>query len=485
MVSTGPAYSVTIRAEYDNLPGMLGKITTCIGESGGDMAGIDVISATDSKMVRDLTVYASGIEHTQKIIDSVGGTEGVEIRSVSDATFLFHLGGKIEMRSKVPAKTREDMSKAYTPGVARVCMAIHEDPEAVWALTGKANTVAIVTDGSAVLGLGDIGPAASMPVMEGKALLFKELSGVDAWPICLDTQDVDEIVAIVKAIAPGFGGVNLEDISAPRCFEIEERLKAELDIPVFHDDQHGTAVVMLAGLINALAVTGRTPENIKVALLGVGASGTACAKIMMNHGVKNIIGFDRQGALTHDRDYSDNRFKQWFADNTNPNNEGGSLGEVLKGADVFLGLSGPGLVTKEEIAGMADNAIVFALANPTPEIAPEELPDNIMVMATGRSDYPNQVNNSLGFPGLFRGIFDVRASEINDDMKLAAARALASVIPEDSIGPDFVIPSVFDANVVARVAAATSQAAIDSGVARRASRSSEDDAESYTSFRLR
>ncbi len=485
MVSTGPAYSVTIRAEYENSPGMLGKITTCIGECGGDMAGIDVISATDTKMVRDLTVYASGVEHTQKIIDSVGGMDGVDIRSVSDATFLFHLGGKIEMRSKVPAKTREDMSKAYTPGVARVCMAIYEDPEAVWALTGKANTVAIVTDGSAVLGLGDIGPKASMPVMEGKALLFKELSGVDAWPICLDTQDVDEIVAIVKAIAPGFGGINLEDISAPRCFEIEERLKAELDIPVFHDDQHGTAVVMLAGLINALAVTGRNPEDIKVAVLGVGASGTACAKIMMSHGVKNIVGFDRQGALTHDRDYSDNRFKQWFADNTNPNNEGGTIGEVLKGADVFLGLSGPGLVTKEDIAGMADNAIVFALANPTPEIAPEELPDNVYVVATGRSDYPNQVNNSLGFPGLFRGIFDVRASEINDPMKLAAARALASVIPEDSLGPDFVIPSVFDANVVTRVAAATAQAAIDSGVARRASRSSEDEAASYTSFRLR
>jgi malate dehydrogenase (oxaloacetate-decarboxylating) len=485
MVSTGPAYSVTIRAEYENSPGMLGKITTIIGECGGDMAGIDVISATDKKMVRDLTVYASGVEHTQKIIDSVSSIEGVEIRSVSDATFLIHLGGKIEMRSKVPTKTREDMSKAYTPGVARVCMAIYEDPEAVWALTGKANTVAIVTDGSAVLGLGDIGPEASMPVMEGKALLFKELSGVDAWPICLDTQDVDEIVAIVKAIAPGFGGINLEDISAPRCFEIEERLKAELDIPVFHDDQHGTAVVMLAGLINSLAVTGRKPEDIKVVLLGVGASGTACAKIMMSYGVKNIVGFDRQGALTRDRDYSDNRFKQWFADDTNPNNEGGSIGEVLKGADVFLGLSGPGLVTKEDIAGMADDAIVFALANPTPEIAPEELPDNVKVMATGRSDYPNQVNNSLGFPGLFRGIFDVRASEINDEMKLAAARALASVIPEDSLGPDFVIPSVFDANVVTRVSAATAQAAIDSGVARRASRSLEEDAASYTSFRLR
>jgi malate dehydrogenase (oxaloacetate-decarboxylating) len=464
---------------------MLGKITTIIGDCGGDMAGIDVISATDKKMVRDLTVYASGVEHTQKIIDSVSSIEGVEIRSVSDATFLIHLGGKIEMRSKVPTKTREDMSKAYTPGVARVCMAIYEDPEAVWALTGKANTVAIVTDGSAVLGLGDIGPEASMPVMEGKALLFKELSGVDAWPICLDTQDVDEIVAIVKAIAPGFGGINLEDISAPRCFEIEERLKAELDIPVFHDDQHGTAVVMLAGLINSLAVTGRKPEDIKVVLLGVGASGTACAKIMMSYGVKNIVGFDRQGALTRDRDYSDNRFKQWFADDTNPNNEGGSIGEVLKGADVFLGLSGPGLVTKEDIAGMADDAIVFALANPTPEIAPEELPDNVKVMATGRSDYPNQVNNSLGFPGLFRGIFDVRASEINDEMKLAAARALASVIPEDSLGPDFVIPSVFDANVVTRVSAATAQAAIDSGVARRASRSLEEDAASYTSFRLR
>ena len=484
MVSTGPAYSLTIRCEYQNSPGMLGKITTRIGECGGNMAGIDVITATDQKMVRDLTVYASGIEHGQDIIEAVGNIEGVEIRSVSDATFLFHLGGKIEMRSKVPAKTREDMSKAYTPGVARVCMAIYDDPEAVWALTGKANTVAVVTDGSAVLGLGDIGPQAAMPVMEGKALLFKELSGVDAWPICLDTQDVDEIVTIVKAIAPGFGGINLEDISAPRCFEIEERLKVELDIPVFHDDQHGTAVVMLAGLINALTVTGRQPEDTKVVLLGVGASGTACAKMMMSHGVKNIVGFDRQGALSRNRDYSDNRFKKWFADNTNPNNESGSLAEALKGADVFLGLSGPGLVTTEDIAGMADDAIVFALANPTPEIAPEDLPDNVAVIATGRSDYPNQINNSLGFPGLFRGIFDVRASEINDEMKLAAARALASVIPEDSLGPDFVIPSVFDANVVTRVAAATAQAAIDSGVARRTSRS-DDDAASYASFRTR
>lgn len=485
MVSTGPAYSVTIRAEYDNSPGMLGKITTCIGECGGDMAGIDVIAATDGKMVRDLTVYASGVDHGQKIIDEVGRIPGVEIRSVSDATFLFHLGGKIEMRSKVPAKTREDMSKAYTPGVARVCMAIHDDPDAVWALTGKANTVAVVTDGSAVLGLGDIGPEAAMPVMEGKALLFKELSGVDAWPLCLDTQDVDEIVNIVKAVAPGFGGINLEDIAAPRCFEIEERLKAELDIPVFHDDQHGTAVVMLAGLINALAVTGRSPENIKVVLLGVGASGTACAKIMMSHGVKNIIGFDRTGALTRDRDYGDNRFKQWFADNTNPDNESGSIREVMTGADVFVGLSGPGLITADDVAVMADDAIIFALANPTPEIAPEECPDNVTVIATGRSDYPNQINNSLGFPGLFRGIFDVRASEINDEMKVAAARALASVIPEDSLGPDFVIPSVFDGNVVTRVAAATAQAAIDSGVARRVSRNSEDDAESYTSFRPR
>ncbi|MDA1256344.1 MAG: NAD-dependent malic enzyme [Chloroflexi bacterium] len=483
-MSTGPAYSVTIRAEYKNSPGMLGKITTCIGDQGGDMAGIDVVAVTDQSMVRDLTVYASGVEHAQEIIDAVGSIDGVEIRSVSDATFLFHLGGKIEMRSKVPAKTREDMSKAYTPGVARVCMAIHADPSAVWALTGKANTVAVVTDGSAVLGLGDIGPEAAMPVMEGKALLFKELAGVDAWPLCLDTQDVDEIVMIVKAIAPGFGGINLEDISAPRCFEIEERLKAELDIPVFHDDQHGTAVVMLAGLINSLAVTGRQPEDIKVVVLGVGASGTACAKIMMSHGVKNIVGFDRQGALSRDRDYSDNRFKQWFADNTNPANESGSLREVLKGADVFLGLSGPGLVTREDLAGMADKAIIFALANPTPEIAPEEVPDNVAVIATGRSDYPNQINNSLGFPGLFRGIFDVRASEINDEMKLAAARALASVIPEDSLGPDFVIPSVFDANVVGRVAAATAQAAIDSGVARRSSRT-DDDAENYTSFRLR
>ncbi|MFW6195099.1 MAG: NAD-dependent malic enzyme [Chloroflexota bacterium] len=482
MPSAGPAYSVTIRAEYPNRPGMLGAITTRIGEHGGDVAGVDVVSVRGGNMTRDFTVNASGVEHGREIIDAVRSIEGVTIRSVSDPTFLFHLGGKIEVRGRVPVKTREDMSKAYTPGVGRVCMAIYEEPEAVWALTGKGNTVAIVTDGSAVLGLGDIGPEAAMPVMEGKALLFKDLGGVNAWPLCLNTKDPDEIVNIVKAIAPGFGGINLEDISAPRCFDIEERLKAELDIPVFHDDQHGTAVVLLAGMINALNVTGKKAEDIKVCMIGVGAAGTACAKIMMSYGVQNIIGFDRQGALCRSRDYGENTFKQWFAENTNPEDCDTSLGEALEGADVFVGLAGPGLVQKEDIARMKDDAIVFALANPVPEIWPEDMPDNVQVIATGRSDYPNQINNSLCFPGLFRGVFEARASEINDAMKVAAAEALAGVIPQETLTADFIIPSVFDANVARQVSSATAKAAFESGVARRPS--SRRDEDTYSPFRI-
>ncbi len=461
---------------------MLGRVTTKIGEEGGDMAGIDVVSVHGRTMTRDLTVNAAGVEHGQRIIDAVRAIPGVTVRSVSDPTFLFHLGGKIELHSRVSVKTRDEMSKAYTPGVGRVCMAIHDQPEAVWALTGKANTVVIVTDGTAVLGLGDIGPEAALPVMEGKALLFKELAGVDAWPLCLATTDVEEIIMIVKAVSPGFGGVNLEDIAAPRCFEIEDRLRAELDIPVFHDDQHGTAVVLLAGLINALHVTGREPGECKVIMIGVGAAGTACAKIMMSYGVTNIVGFDRQGALSRDREYGDNIYKQWFAEHTNPDNSSASLHDALKGADVFVGLAGPGLVEREDIAGMADDAIVFALANPIPEIWPEDIPDNVAVVATGRSDYPNQINNSLCFPGLFRGTFDVRAKEINDEMKLAAARALAGVIPPASLSADFIMPSVFDADVVHQVARATSRAAVSSGVARK-SRPTEPD--SYSPFRIR
>ncbi len=474
----GVAYSITVRAEYPNKPGMLGLITSAIGDAGGDASAIDVVSTSSGMMVRDFTINARSIEHGQEVTEAIAAVEDVSIRTVSDPTFLLHLGGKIEMRSKLAVNTRDDMSKAYTPGVGRVCMAIHDDPEAVWSLTGKGHSVAVVSDGSAVLGLGNIGAAASLPVMEGKALLFKEFGGVDAWPVVVDTQDTEEIISIVKAIAPGFGGINLEDISAPRCFEIEERLKKELDIPVFHDDQHGTAVVVLAGLINALRLVKKQPRDLKVVVAGVGASGTACTKILHSYGVKNIIGFDRQGALSENRDYGDNAMKQWYADNTNPDGFTGSLEEGLKDADVFLGLAGPGLVTPEQIATMTDDAIVFALSNPDPEIWPEDVPENVRIMATGRTDYPNQVNNSLCFPGLFAGVLDVRAREINDDMKIAAAQAIADVIPSNAISEDFIIPSVFDERVAQNVSEAVAHMAQETEVARRRRRrpGMEDDA---------
>lgn len=481
----GVAYSITLRAEYPNSPGMLGRITSAIGEAGGDASAIDVVSTSSGMMVRDFTINARSIEHGEEVAKAVSAVETVRIRTVSDPTFLLHLGGKIEMRSMQPVNTRDDMSKAYTPGVGRVCMAIHADPEAVWTLTGKGHTVAVVSDGSAVLGLGNIGAAASLPVMEGKALLFKEFGGVDAWPIVLDTQDTEEIIKLVKAIAPGFGGINLEDISAPRCFEIEERLKRELDIPVFHDDQHGTAVVVLAGLINALKLIKKRPRDLKVVVAGVGASGTACTKIMLSYGVKSVVGFDRQGALSRQRDYGDNVMKKWYADNTNPDDFSGSLEEGLKGADVFLGLAGPGLVTSEQIATMADDAIVFALSNPDPEIWPEDVPANVRIMATGRTDYPNQVNNSLCFPGLFAGVLDVRAREINDEMKIAAAQAIADVIPENAVSEDFIIPSVFDERVAQNVAEAVSRMAQETEVARRKRRRPGDEDDSvYTTRRL-
>ncbi|MBC8453408.1 MAG: NAD-dependent malic enzyme, partial [Chloroflexi bacterium] len=442
---------------------MLGKITSAIGLAGGSAQGVDVVQTSKGEMVRDFTVNTSGHDHAAQVVEAIKAVEHVKVRSVSDQTFLLHVGGKIEMSSRVPVTTRDDMSKAYTPGVGRVCMAIYDDPAAVWALTGKGHTVAVVSDGSAVLGLGDIGPAASLPVMEGKALLFKEFGGVDAWPIVLDTNDTEEIISIVKAIAPGFGGINLEDISAPRCFEIEERLRAELDIPVFHDDQHGTAVVVLAGLINALKIVEKSPADLKIVVAGVGAAGTACTKILQRYGVKNIIGYDRTGALDRNRDYGDNTMKQWFADNTNPDDFSGTLAEGLVGADMLLGLAGPGLVTREQVSTMTSDAIVFALSNPDPEIWPEEVPDNVRVMATGRTDYPNQVNNSLCFPGLFRGVLDVRASEINDEMKIAAATAIAGVIPDSHISEDFIIPSVFDKNVARRVSRGVARVASETG----------------------
>ena len=478
----GVAYSITVRSEYPNEPGMLGKITSAIGAAGGSAQGVDVVQTSKGKMVRDFTINTSDQDHAAQVVEAIKSVENVKVRSVSDQTFLLHIGGKIEMRSLTPVRTRDDMSKAYTPGVGRVCMAIYDDPAAVWALTGKGHTVAVVSDGSAVLGLGDIGPEAALPVMEGKALLFKEFGGVDAWPIVLDTKDPDEIISIVKALAPGFGGINLEDISAPRCFYIEDRLRELLDIPVFHDDQHGTAVVVLAGLINALKIVEKKPQDLKVVVAGVGAAGTACTKILKSYGVTNIIGFDRQGALDRRRDYGDNKMKQWYADNTNPDDFAGTLADGLVGADMLLGLAGPDLVTGDQVAKMTSNAIVFALSNPDPEIWPEEVPDNVRVMATGRTDYPNQVNNSLCFPGLFRGVLDVRASEINDEMKVAAAIAIAGVIPDSHISEDFIIPSVFDQNVARRVSSGVARVAQETGVARRRRRRGD---EIYATFRTR
>jgi len=478
----GVAYSITVRSEYPNDPGMLGKITSAIGTAGGSAQGVDVVQTSKGMMVRDFTVNTSGQDHAARVVEAIKSVENVKVRSVSDQTFLLHLGGKIEMGSRVPVTTRDDLSKAYTPGVGRVCMAIHDDPSAVWALTGKGHTVAVVSDGSAVLGLGDIGPEAALPVMEGKALLFKEFGGVDAWPIVLDTQDPDEIISIVKALAPGFGGINLEDISAPRCFYIEDKLREILDIPVFHDDQHGTAVVVLAGVINALKIVDKKPGDLKIIVAGVGAAGTACTKILNSYGVKTIIGFDRQGALHRGRDYGDNTMKRWYADNTNPDDFEGTLAEGLVGADMLLGLAGPDLVTRDQLAKMNSDAIVFALSNPDPEIWPEEVPDNVRVMATGRTDYPNQVNNSLCFPGLFRGVLDVRASTINDEMKVAAAEAIAGVIPDSHISEDFIIPSVFDQNVARRVSRGVAKVAQETGVARRRRRGGD---EVYAVFRTR
>lgn len=478
--SPGVAYSITVRAQYPNIPGMLGKITSAIGKSGGDARAVDVVQAETNLMTRDFTINTSDLGHSDLVVESIKNVPNVKVVSISDATFLVHVGGKIEIKSRSPIKTRDDMSKAYTPGVGRVSVAIKDNPESAWSLTGKGHTVAVVTDGSAVLGLGDIGPEAALPVMEGKAMLFKEFGGVDAWPLVLDTKDPDEIVEIIKAVSPGFGGINLEDISAPRCFYIEERLRKELKIPVFHDDQHGTAVVVLAGLINALKVVKKKPKDLRVIIAGVGAAGTACARILMQYGIKNIIGYDRLGSLNLFRDYKDNKYKKWFAKNTNPEGLKGNLKDGLKGADMFLGLAGPSLVNSNEISKMSSDAIVFALSNPDPEIWPEEITSNVAVMATGRTDYPNQVNNSLCFPGLFRGVLDVRASEINDDMKVAAAVAIASVIPESNISSDFIIPSVFDHNVARLVAKNVSKSAIATGVARRKRKNID---EIYASFK--
>src|SRR3954469_10873798 len=460
------SFGTTVRARLDDRPGTFADLARAIADAGGLLEAIDLGGVDGGTKIRDVTFHATDAEHADRVVQAASSLPGITVEAVSDRTFLLHLGGKIHMEANAPIKTRDDLSMAYTPGVARVCRAIADDRDAAWNLTIKKNTVAVVSDGSAVLGLGNIGPEAAMPVMEGKALLFKEFGGVDAWPICLGTQDVDRIVAAVEAIAPGFGGINLEDISGPRCFDVEDRLRASLDIPVFHDDQHGTAVVVLAAFLNALRLVDKRPEDVKVVVTGVGAAGVAVSRTLMAAGVRTLVGCDSKGAVYRGRDGLD-RVKRRFAEETNPENEQGSADEVLRGADVFVGLSQPGAVTADGIRAMARGPLVFAMANPTPEVLPEQIADVAAVIATGRSDYPNQINNVLAFPGIFRGALDVRARAITERMEVAAGHAIADLIGDD-LAPDYVIPSVFNRDVAPNVAAAVAAAAEADGVARRA-----------------
>ncbi|MEP6812806.1 MAG: NAD-dependent malic enzyme [Actinomycetota bacterium] len=461
---TSAAFSATLRVHLDNRPGAFARMAGAIGDAGGLLDAIDLVRLEHGKKVRDVTILAVDEPHIARITTAVSAQDGIEVEQVADRTLLLHRGGKLEIASKIPLKTPDDLSMAYTPGVARACRAIADEPDEVWNLTSKSNAVAIVTDGTAVLGLGDIGPEAALPVMEGKAILFKEFAGVDAWPICLSTRDPDEIVRTVAAIAPGFGGINLEDIAAPRCFEIEARLRELLDIPVFHDDQHGTAIVVLAALQNAIRVVGKRLDDIRVVVTGAGAAGSATARMLAAAGAGEIVCCDKQGALyagCHGLD----PFRAALAAQTNPRGVRGTADEALAGADVYIGLSGPGAVSIDGIRAMADGAIVFAMANPTPEITPEEIEGLVAVIGTGRSDYPNQINNVLAFPGLFRGALDVRATAITEGMKIAAALALADVVPPAHLAADFVLPSVFDRSVAPAIAEAVSRAATSEGIA--------------------
>jgi malate dehydrogenase (oxaloacetate-decarboxylating) len=455
-----------MRVRLQQRPGTFARVAAAIGQTGAILGAIDIVRVEGGDVVRDITVACADVAHSEAVGDAVGRVAGVIVEHVSDRTFLMHLGGKLEVNGTVPVKTRDDLSMAYTPGVARVCLAIHDDVDNAWSLTIKGNTVAVISDGTAVLGLGDLGPEAAMPVMEGKALLFKEFAGVDAFPLCLASKDADRIVEFVKLAAPSFGAINLEDISAPRCFEIERRLQTELDIPVFHDDQHGTAIVLLAALMNALRVVDKRAQDIKVVVVGAGAAGVACTEIMLAHGVRNIVVCDVDGALYAGRAGLD-PVLEGLAARSNPNRERGMADDVLAGADVLVGLSRPRAVSTAAVLKMADKPVVFAMANPEPEVSVEEVGPHVAIVATGRSDYPNQINNVLAFPGVFRGALSVRASKINEEMKLAAARAIAAVVHEDELHPEYIIPSVFNREVVNTVAPAVAQAAEASGVARR------------------
>ena len=462
-------YRLTIRVKLDDSHGILGLVTGAIGEAGGMVAAVDLVESDGGHSLRDIVVDASGSDHWERIIRAIDELGGAEVIDTTDRTFLLHIGGKIEQHNRHPLKTRDDLSMVYTPGVARVSLAIAEDEDKAFQYTIKRNTVAVVSDGTAVLGLGDIGPLAAMPVMEGKCCLFKEFAGVDAFPICLDTRDPEEIVRAVKLIAPAFGGINLEDISAPRCFQIEEQLKEQLEIPVFHDDQHGTAVVVMAALLNAVKLTGRTLQDLNVLVIGLGAAGIAVTKILLAAGVTQIIGADSQGALHVKReDYLDgsmNPLKRWFAEVTNPDCRAGAPADVIDGADLLVGVSGARALPAHALARMNDDAMVFAMANPIPEVNPEEAAPYVRVMATGRSDYPNQINNVLCFPGIFRGALDVRAPRITEEMKMAAARAIAATVEEKELSEDYIIPSVFNREVAPAVAAAVAEQARAAGTA--------------------
>jgi malate dehydrogenase (oxaloacetate-decarboxylating) len=464
-VHPSASFSATLRIRLTDAPGTFARFAAAVGAAGASLGAIDLVRVERTTKVRDVTVLANDADHLEHVVAAVRAVAGVEVVHVSDRTFLLHLGGKIEVVPRIPVKTRDDLSMAYTPGVARVSRAIADEPQKVWALTTKQHMVAVVTDGSAVLGLGDVGPEAALPVMEGKAMLFKEFGEVDAFPICLAAHSVDEIVAAVKAISPGFGAINLEDIAAPRCFEIEDRLRDELDIPVFHDDQHGTAIVVLAALLNALRVACKRLDEVKIVTTGAGAAGTAVTKALLQAGARTIIGCDEGGALHPDR-RDLNPAKREYAELTNPDGFRGTADEALAGADVFIGLSVPGAISRAGVERMAPAPIVFALANPRPEIDPEEIEDIATVIATGRSDYPNQINNVLAFPGVFRGALSVRARAITHDMEVAAAHALAEVIPPVELSADYVIPSVFDRAVAPAVARAVADAAVAAGVAR-------------------
>lgn len=453
MASTSPGYGITIRVEGSPDIQPVALITTTITNAGATINALDVVESLLEKVVVDVTCDTIDADHAQRIHDALSSHAGLSVRKISDRTFLLHLGGKIEVTSKVPLKTRDDLSRAYTPGVARISQAIVDDPSDVRRLTMKRNTVAVVTDGSAVLGLGNIGPAAALPVMEGKAALFKRFANVDAWPVCLDTQDVDEIVRTVQLIAPVYGGINLEDISAPRCFEVERRLRELLDIPVFHDDQHGTAIVVLAALRNSLKLVRKDISKVKIILSGAGAAGTAIARLLILSGATNIIAFDIDGVISQES-HSDDSMRSWFIEHTNSANFKGDIHQALEGADIFIGVSAPGVLNEADIASMAKDSIVFALANPDPEIDPVIARKYAAVVATGRSDHPNQINNVLAFPGIFRGLLDAQAHKITDKLLVAAAEAIADCVSASQLNTSFIVPSVFDPNVVTQVAAA-------------------------------